>query len=130
MKKLLVFIATIISLNSCSSQKLVSEINQKQDSSKDREIVFVKLISDSRCPEKTQCIWAGEVTFEVAAYQKGKLIEQKQFTYNVNRENEVVEWFNKHLSQTQEKIKEIAVLPYPKNGVETKQSDYFIKLIY
>jgi len=132
MKKLLFIFVTILSLTSCSCQKKLAstEINQKLDSKQDKEIVFVKLISDSRCPEGTQCIWAGEVIFEVAAYENGKLVEQKQFTLNIKNQEEISIWFASHLPESKETLKEIDVLPHPKNGEETKQEDYAVKLIY
>ncbi|MDI9311777.1 MAG: hypothetical protein QM535_16315 [Limnohabitans sp.] len=105
-------------------------INQKLDSKFKNEIVFVKLINDSRCPEKTQCVWAGEVSFEVAAYRNKKLVEKKQFTLNNSTEEEVKKWFTLHSPIRKNPIKYVAVYPYPKNGMNTKQEDYFIQLIY
>ncbi|MES2812216.1 MAG: hypothetical protein V4670_07075 [Bacteroidota bacterium] len=130
MKKFLFLIFITTSLTSCSSQKAITEINQKLDSKTTKEIVLTKLINDSRCPENVQCIWAGEVTFEVAAYENSKITEQKQFTLGTKNQEEVAAWFIKHLPETKETLKEISVLPYPKDGVETKLEDYFIKLIY
>lgn len=130
MKNVLFLILTTLSLTGCSCQKTITEINQKLDSEKDKEIVFVKLISDSRCPEGTQCIWAGEVTFEVAAYENGKIVEQKQFILGTKNQEEVTNWFASHLPESKEVLKEIDILPHPKNGVATKQEDYSVKLIY
>lgn len=129
MKNVLFLIVATLSLTGCSCQKAITEINQKLDSKKGKEIVFVKLTSDSRCPENVQCVWAGEVTFEVAAYENGELTEQKQLTLGPKNQQEITAWFTEHLPKSKTPLKEIAVLPYPRNGVETKQDDYFIKLI-
>lgn len=118
-------------LNSCvSAQKSENEINQKLDTSSDKEIVLVKIVNDSRCPADVQCIWAGEVTIEVAAYEKKKLIEQVQFTINQNTHDEVIAWFKKHLPVSKQELKEISVYPYPKDGAAPTMEDFIIKLIY
>lgn len=133
MKNLLNFIyLNLIIILSANAQSKNSQflINQKLDSKYRNEIVFVKLLEDSRCPEKVQCIWAGEVSFEVAAYKNKKLVEQVQFTLNNSTEEEIKKWFTLHSPIRKKPIKYVAVYPYPKNGVNTKQEDYFIKLIY
>ncbi len=33
---------------------------------KDFDMVFIGVTADSRCPENTQCIWAGQVTVKIA----------------------------------------------------------------
>ena len=116
-------------LSNCSSQKEIT-INQKLDSSSGKEIVLVKIINDSRCPENVQCIWAGEVSFEVAAYENNKMIEQVQLTLNPNSQEEVTSWFKSHLPETKTSLKSIAVLPYPRDGVSVKLEDYNIRLNY
>jgi len=132
MKKIIAFIGFVFLLHGCASaQKGNEEINQKLDSKSDKEIVLIKVISDSRCPEGVQCVWAGEVTIEVAAYENKKLIEQKTFAIGQNPEalEEVKSWFSKHSVSNQE-LKEVSVLPYPKEGVQVKTEEYKIKLVY
>lgn len=105
-------------------------INQKLDSKFKNEIVFIKLINDSRCPEKTQCVWEGEVSFEVAAYRNKKLIEKKQFTLNDTNYKEIKEWFTKYSPIRKNAIIGINIYPYPKEGVQTTLKDYYIELLY
>jgi hypothetical protein len=128
MKKLLFLILITRSLTSCSCQKAITEINQKLDSKTIKEIVLVKLINDSRCPENVQCVWAGEVSFEVAAYDNGKVVAQKQLTLSPTNQDEIMAWFTKYLPETKTPLKSIAVLPYPKEGISVKSEDYFLKL--
>ncbi|MBP9792755.1 MAG: hypothetical protein KBC56_02025 [Flavobacterium sp.] len=130
MKKLLFLIFITSSLTSCSCQKAITEINQKLDSKTTKEIVLVRLINDSRCPENVQCIWAGEVTFEVAAYDNGNLMEQKQFILKPTNQDEVIAWLSKHLPKTKTPLQSIAVVPYPKDGVSVKLEEYTLKLNY
>lgn len=130
MKKYISLLIVILSLIGCASAQNDNTINQKLDSKSDKEIVLVKVIDDSRCPEGVQCIWAGEVTIEVAAYENKKVVEQLQFTVNTKSEKEIVSWFTKHLPSQKNQLKGISVLPYPKEGVPRKLEDYFIKLNY
>lgn len=43
----------------------------------DRSINFKGVISDSRCPRKVSCVWAGEAKVLVEILKNGKLIEEK-----------------------------------------------------
>lgn len=132
MKNLFILICSLpFLLNSCASTpKNSNEINQRLDTNATKEIVLVKVIDDSRCPEGVQCIWAGEVTIDVAAYENKKMVEQVQFTINKNTIEDVKNWFIQHLPATETALKEISVLPYPKEGVPRKPEDYTIQLIY
>src|SRR5436190_2015714 len=106
MKKIIAFCSFLFLLNSCASaQKDSTVINQKLDTKATKEIVLVKLINDSRCPAGVQCIWAGEITFEVAAYENKKLVEQIQFTINPGSNDEVKSWFVQHLPATDKELK-------------------------
>ena len=131
MKNIIVFCGVLFLLTGCSSTKMnKEEINQKLDASTGKEIVLVKVVNDSRCPEGTQCIWADEVTIEVAAYENKKLVEQVTFTLNKNTAKEVKTWFSKHLPVEKEVLKGINVLPHPKEGVQVFPENYYIKLVY
>lgn len=130
MKKILILILTTLSLTGCSCQKPITEINQKLDSKVSKEIVLVKLFNDSRCPENVQCVWAGEVSFEVAAYENGKITEKAQFTLGIKGQEEIITWLIKHLPESKTPLKSIAVLPYPKDGISVKLEDFTLKLNY
>jgi len=114
----------------CSAKKDENVINQQLDAKTDKEIVLVKVVNDSRCPEGVQCIWAGEVSIEVAAYENKGLVEQVMFTLNKDTMEGVKTWFEKHLPEGKTAIKEIQVLPYPKEGVQQSSETYYIKLVY
>ncbi|HSP11686.1 MAG TPA: hypothetical protein VLO29_04095 [Salegentibacter sp.] len=42
-----------------------------------RSLKFKKVLSDSRCPKGTTCIWAGEAKVIVEVFQHGKLVEER-----------------------------------------------------
>lgn len=131
MKKILMICSVLFLLTACGTAKTNGDvINQKLDAKSDKEIVLIKVISDSRCPEGVQCVWAGEVVIAVAAYNHKKLTEEAEFTLNKNTMEEVKVWFEKHLSHQKKALKEIQVLPYPKEGIEQLPEAYYIKLVY
>jgi hypothetical protein len=130
MKKYITLFGLTLFLIGCATAQNDNVINQELDSKKGKEIVLVKVINDSRCPQGVQCIWAGEITFEVAAYENGKLLEQTQLTITPNKEKTVIDWFNKYLPESKTPLKEIGISPYPKQDQQINPSDYIIKLIY
>lgn len=127
MKNLVLAYSFILLLMGCACAQ-VNEVDRKLDKKEGKEIVLLKVLSDSRCPEGVQCIWAGEVTIELAAYNNNKMIEQVQFVVNRHTAEEIVAWFEKHLPERKEKLKRVNVVPYPKEGVQLKQEDYKITL--
>ena len=131
MKNLIIAFSTFSLISGCRTITIgKDEINQNLDSSKGKEIVLVQVINDSRCPEGTQCIWAGEVSIEVAAYENKKLVEQVTLTLNRSTADEVKTWFSEHLPNVKEPLKGIDVLPHPKEGVSIQPKDYKIALKY
>ncbi len=114
----------------CSAQKMITHIDQKLDSNSNKEIVLVKIINDSRCPVDVQCVWAGEVVFEMAVYENNKIIEQTVLKLSSNNQEEILLWFTQRLPVTKKPIKNVSILPYPRDGVSIMPSDYFVKLGY
>ena len=115
----------------CSTTKMKGDVvNQKLDTKSGKEIVLVKVNIDSRCPEGVECVWAGEVTFEVTAYENGKMVEQVQFTLNKNTSADIIVWFVQHLPESNKELKAIGIVPYPKDGVRIRPEEYYIKLVY
>ncbi|QYS87160.1 hypothetical protein JJC03_04205 [Flavobacterium oreochromis] len=117
---------TII-LVSCGSNRSISQINQKRDQSKGNEIVLQKVLNDSRCPQGVQCIWEGEVTIQVAYFEKGQMKEEKQFTLRQNDQEEVLQWFRSHLPKSQKVLQTVSILP---TKVEGKKLTHWSMLSY
>lgn len=40
-------------------------------------VIFKEVISDSRCPKKVTCIWAGEAKVLLEIYENGKFLENR-----------------------------------------------------
>lgn len=131
MKNKIIVYSIGLLMAACSTSKMKGDlVNQKLDAKSGKEIVLVKVTNDSRCPEGVECVWAGEVTFEVAAYENKKQVEQVKFTLNKTTAEEIKMWFEQHLPSNKGNLKGIQVLPYPKEGVKTLPEAYYIKLIY
>jgi CRISPR/Cas system CMR subunit Cmr4 (Cas7 group RAMP superfamily) len=126
----LLFVCFFLLAGCAGVQNTETEISQKFDAKSDKGIVLINVSNDSRCPEESQCIWAGEVTFEVAAYENQKEVERIQLTLNKNTTEEIKVWFQEHLPKHSKILKAIQVLPYPKEGVRIRPEDYRIRLMY
>ncbi|MGM0933558.1 MAG: hypothetical protein ACQEWD_08960 [Bacteroidota bacterium] len=50
-----------------------------------KSLKFKKVISDSRCPEGTTCIWAGEAKVLVEIFENGKLLEERVISLGASR---------------------------------------------
>jgi hypothetical protein len=85
------------------------------------------VFNDSRCPEGTTCIWAGEVSVLVEVYNDKRFVEEKTLTLNSKNREENNLWFSKFYSK---KIKSIGVNPYPKQGVVVKDKKKYIKIVF
>ncbi len=85
------------------------------------------VLNDSRCPEGTTCIWAGEVSVVVEVYNDKKFVEEKTLTFNSKNREENNSWFATYYPK---KIKSTSVLPYPKEGVVVKDKKKYIKIVF
>ncbi len=101
----------------------------------DKQIKFKKIISDSRCPKRVSCIWAGEVKVLVEFYQDGKFKGEKLITgsnYSAGNANitgatdiSTAEFFK----NSQFVIKRVVVMPYPEAGYKIGEEEYSLQLV-
>jgi hypothetical protein len=89
-----------------------------------------EIVSDSRCPEGVNCVWAGEIKVVVSVYQDKKFAEDDTLTISAKHLQENKEWFSKYLPSNKSNIKSIVVLPYPKEGVPKNLKDYYLQIGY
>ncbi|MFV5694104.1 hypothetical protein ACM55G_01530 [Flavobacterium sp. LB3P122] len=94
------------------------------------QLVLKEVISDSRCPEGVNCVWAGEASAVISVYKNSKFAEDKTIVFSLKNEQENNLWFAKYLPEKQRKIKKTGVFPYPKHGVTVVKKDYLIKIGY
>ena len=134
MKKL--FLVLILMLNFISfsqkkdsvSKKSINIIQKECTLKKGIQLRLKRVFDDSRCPENVACIWAGEVSVEIVVYKNCKIIEGKTLTFNSKNFEENKKWFASYLSN--QKIKDIEVVPNLKDSVLLNPKDYLIKVIY
>lgn len=126
------YLLSIIVFTSCAHKKSTvldnSIISQKQVTTNDIQLVLDSVNNDSRCPEGTNCIWAGEVTVEISVFDKFQKIENKFLTVSSKNLTENIAWLSKFYPN--QKIKSIQVLPYPKSEVSIDPKRYFVKIIF
>jgi len=133
MKKILVLFLVTLAAVSCSAQKTKSldfSIDQNKNiKKKGIQLVLKEVISDSRCPEGTNCVWAGEAQVLVSIYKNKKWMDEMVLTFNSKKAVENQEWLAKTIGLNPEKIKSLQLIPYPKEGQKIDAKSYRIKVI-
>jgi hypothetical protein len=126
MKKLLLLLTLLFSV-SFFAQSEIKITPKKCIAKKGFHLKLKSILNDSRCPEGTTCIWAGEVSVVVEVYNDQKFVEEKTLTFNSKNREGNNSWFAKHYSK---KIKSVSVLPYPREGVVVKEKKKYIKIVF
>lgn len=130
MKKV-ILVLTLFSFIACKSVKEnpneITITSKKEVVANDHALVIDKIISDSRCPEGTTCIWAGELVVKLSVWQNNALKETIQLTFSPTTRGENLAWFEKYIPQNK-KLKSYRISPTKtENQMELK--DYKIQLI-
>ena len=126
MKKL-VIVLFFLNFVFAFAQTEVKIIPKKCIPKKGFHLKLKSVFNDSRCPEGTTCIWAGEVSVNVEVYNDKKFVEEKTLTFNSKNREENNLWFSKYYFK---KIKSASVNPYPKEGVVVKDKKKYIKIVF
>ncbi|CAN5338950.1 hypothetical protein BH23BAC2_BH23BAC2_16510 [soil metagenome] len=91
MRKFLLFFGIILStLNISAQQKdtplsgIYSNVLQQGELMifGNKGIKFKEVLSDSRCPAKVTCIWAGEATILLEIFENGNFLRETEYTLN------------------------------------------------
>ncbi|WP_329807004.1 hypothetical protein [Flavobacterium facile] len=93
----------------------------------DYTIVINKIVSDSRCPEGTNCIWAGEIVMELSVLQNKEIKESLELTFSQKTKEENLAWFRKYIPNNKKLIK-YKISP-SKTEKQLELKDYKIELI-
>ena len=126
MKKILTLFLLLFSISFYAQSEI--KITQKKCIPKKGFHLRLKLVfDDSRCPVGVTCIWAGEVSATVEVYKDKELIEEKNLTFNASNKDENLKWFENYFPK---KIKEIIVMPYPKDGVKVNTKKQYLSIIF
>ncbi len=92
----------------------------------DKMVKLKKVTNDSRCPEGTQCIWAGEASVIVGLYEQDKLVKDIAITFSPkdttpDKPMLLFESNGKTYSA-------IALNPYPKSDSKIEASNYTLTI--
>ena len=130
MKKI-VLLLIVIFFAACKSEKVnPNEIiitSKKQIIATDYSIKIDKVISDSRCPEGVNCIWAGELVMQLCVHQNNTIKETKIITFSPKTFEENMIWFSQLLPEGK-KLKQFKI-ETPKKDTPMELKDYKIVLI-
>jgi len=113
MKKISLCLVLFILVSCKSGQESKSNVeltSKKEVLFNDYAFEITKILSDSRCPEGTNCIWAGELVIEVSVWQENKLIESSVLTFSPKTRDENLAWFSKFVSENK-KVKSYKISP-------------------
>ena len=83
-----------------------------KDTTEPIELKFVKVVSDSRCPEGVKCVWAGAISVEI-------LLD--------NSISMVISAIDNSISDKGYKIIVTQATPYPKSGSVIREEDYKVE---
>lgn len=124
MKNVFLFLFLVFS-SGVNAQK-TTFFNKQIKNKKGIQLVLKQVISDSRCPEGVNCIWAGECEIQIAIYKKQKLVSTENIVLSPKTYQENIAWFQHYYPK--QKVKEVNLMPYPKNEVVVNPATYFVKI--
>ena len=129
MKKFVYLLVLIlVSCKSTQEQKSTYEVTSKKELLYNNYMFVInKVISDSRCPEGTNCIWAGELVVEISVWQKNNLVETSVITFSSKSREENLAWFSKFLPKDKT-LQSILISPN-KTDKTLLLKDYKLKLV-
>lgn len=130
MKYFLVFVFLISSFSFMAQE--TSEIRSYNASMQQGELLnfgnrslkFKEVISDSRCPKKVTCIWAGEAKVLVELFENGKFLEEKILL--INSKNSSLSFLSEAVAYS---ISGIDLMPYPTVQSKNTKPDYSLKMV-
>lgn len=125
---LLAFSMVAFSQSKSSKIKFFSITQKTTCLKKGHQLVLEKVLQDSRCPEGTNCIWAGEAEIIIAVYENKKGVDEKTLAINSKKAVENLQWFSEQYPS--KKIKSVQLLPYPKEGTPIDPKSYYLKVAY
>ena len=86
-----------------------------------KSIKFGKVVSDSRCPKKVTCVWAGEVKIQMEFYENGEFKGEKIVS---GANATIAEYFNVGAIN----ISGFSVSPYPELNYTISPEEYSLYL--
>lgn len=134
MKNIFFALFTIL-LISCSSTKFDEDVltigaNEKSVVTKDLSFKIEKILSDSRCPEGVNCVWAGEVNLLLGVYENDLKTEEVELKINHQNFTENKSFFESKIPLESKKIEAIQIVPNRVAGENIEEKEYQLKLFF
>ena len=111
-----------------SLQKQIKITQKKSLVRKGYSFQLKEVTSDSRCPQGTQCIWAGEVQTVILVYKDKKKVEETKLTISPNNNDEAIAFFKKYYPK--KNSKSVTIFPFPKKKKKTNPSAYYLEITF
>ena len=128
---LLLFYTFSFSQSTTAERVSIVKVTQKKClKKKGFTLVLKEVVSDSRCPDGLNCIWAGEATAIISVYKDSKLVEDNTMVFSMKNQEENKLWFCKYLPDNQKNLKSVQVMPYPNKDTPIDKKKYFVKVSY
>lgn len=134
MKNIFIGLFTFL-LVACSSTKfdkdvLIISTTEKSSVTNDLSFKIEKILSDSRCPEGVQCVWAGEVNLLLGVYENDLKTEEVELKINHQNFTENKSFFESKIPLESKKIEAIQLLPNRVAGENIEEKEYQLKLVF
>ena len=121
----LFFILSCATKPTSNENEVLINATSKVKVGNDYEIKILKIISDSRCPEGVNCVWAGEVQLELEIYKNQKFEKTKIISINYKSLELNKQFFADYLS-SDKRIKNIFISPQKKEGENIELKNYIL----
>lgn len=125
MKILYTFLLLFFGFNSASAQTTVPEqslLPGEVFSYGSKEVKFIGVVSDSRCPKDVTCIWAGNAVILVEIRENGALLEEKEIVLSAAGRSSPL------LMVKDSSLLVQNLLPYPTIGSNIEDREYSLEL--
>lgn len=129
MKKIILILVLFVFVGCKSVKQNSNEVvitSKNEVVMNDYTIIINKIISDSRCPEGTNCIWAGELVIEFSVVQNKQIKETKIITFSPDQKEENLVWFQKYVPN--QKLQKIDITTF-KTDTPKVLKDYKVTLV-
>lgn len=88
---------------------------QKKESRSKLTIKFVSLVEDSRCPQGTNCVWAGNAKIKVAIIESGREVKTVELNTNTGAKGDTYGAYAFYLT---------SLTPTPKTNAKINANSY------
>ncbi len=99
-----------------TTEQFKLQVNGQKTITKDKlKIKFISVVEDSRCPEDTNCVWAGNAKVQIKISKRGGA--SKTFELNTNLEPQIITFEGYE-------IKVIDLTPQPRTNIRINRNGY------